>query len=157
MINPSDISKVCSICVSKFHFFFLRKQICQSCYRAVCSKCSMQKRKNNDSNAESRICDSCYSNYIEQEISKAYSVTKERYKAEIFGLEKKYEYEKNNSEIEAVLIEDLQNEIEDHKQQFNYLEKELNDEYKALIDEVSRIEKDFVELNNRLECLIIDN
>ena len=117
----------------------------------------MQKRKNNDSNAESRICDSCYSNYIEQEISKAYSVTKERYKAEIFGLEKKYEYEKNNSEIEAVLIEDLQNEIEDHKQQFNYLEKELNDEYKALIDEVSRIEKDFVELNNRLECLIIDN
>ena len=56
-----------------------------------------------------------------------------------------------------MLIEDLQNEIEDHKQQFNYLEKELNDEYKALIDEVSRIEKDFVELNNRLECLIIDN
>ncbi|OMJ71736.1 hypothetical protein SteCoe_29980 [Stentor coeruleus] len=156
MINPSDRSKVCNLCVSQFNIFTLPRHVCKSCYKFVCQRCS-SKQIHPSKKILSRICDSCHVENLKDQINSNYKSDKERITLEINNLIEKCEFEKSQGTYENNLNEKLQKDIDLFKQKQEAKEKSLKQELYTLANEIETIEKEFEDLNNSLEILAFEN
>jgi chromosome segregation ATPase len=157
MINPLDISKVCSICELQFNCIFARRYICQFCYKGVCSGCSLQKYYNDDTRSLDRICDTCYSGFLKLPVSERNNIEKEKLSADIALIRNKIQAEKKAIGRENLIIEELQKDIHEYHQQIIDIDKDMRSDLNSLEQEVEKIEKDYQDLNSRLESVIIHN
>lgn len=157
MINPSDRSKVCNLCISQFNIFTLPRHVCKSCYKFVCLRCSSKQIWNLSKGVPLRICDSCYVENLKNQISSNYKSDKERIIIEIDNLIEKCELEKSHGIHENHLNEKLQNDIDFFKQKQEAKEETLKQELYTLTNEIETLEKEFEELNNSLEVLAFEN
>lgn len=153
----AEDSKMCSICFITFSFLGPSKHFCSFCFRAVCSKCSMQKAFHSDSKSVKKICDTCYSEMIKGIVINHYKFEQDRLKSEIFNFQKRMEIEKVTCEKEAKSIEELNRSIEDTKNEIKYQELEKNSEISNLKQEIDKIDSDFHDISSRLELLAIKN
>ena len=156
-ISSPMSSEICHICRSDFSVITDPKQICEFCYKFVCKKCSMQKMEHEETKNLSRICDSCFTHKIKQSISMLYIEEQERYKSEIVNLKKRYYHENALCEVEALTVQELEKDINQHNEKTQNALKLLENECKVITKDIDKAEKDYSELFARYESSVISN
>lgn len=117
----------------------------------------MQRLKNIETNSFARVCDSCYSNHIRQNISKFYSDESENQIAEIYKIQQRYIAEKTLCENQSKLISLLQTEIRDFGEKERKNLSDLEGFSNVLSKDIEKLEADYEELKERYEAFVMQN
>lgn len=104
-----------------------------------------------------RICDVCHSDIIKETVVAQFKIELERLKVEFSNLQKRLETEQYISEKESLHIEEIQNTLEETKEEAFRRDQEMKNELKVLEEEVDMISKDYEEMYTRVEFLAIQN
>ncbi|CAG9312769.1 unnamed protein product [Blepharisma stoltei] len=151
--------KVCTICGSPFSLLGSnQKYTCGFCYRGVCNKCSMQQIYEPVKREILKICDNCYTQFIQTQITSKVQFEIMDVQAQIRFIQEKVDEEIKALNKERDLCKELKSKILIEEGKINHnlrsdqkRKEKVEDAIEKLDDVIMKLESKVVELQLHLK------